>query len=87
MAKISTDEATVADLRSKFSGSLASLSFEPKQGASMSYSQSPAASGMKSSLSSLSKIVGTFKKNASKDVGNLAEIHQGIKDAEKNAVK
>ena len=53
----------------------------------MSFSESSAASAMKSSVSSLSTIVSTFKSNASKDIGNLEKIHQAIKQAEKNAVK
>ncbi|MFD2388423.1 DUF3130 family protein [Enterococcus rivorum] len=73
MAKISTDEATVTDLTSQFSNSLSSLTFEPKQGGKMSYSESSAASGMKSSLSSLGSILSSFKSNASKDIGNLSK--------------
>ncbi|MBP2100475.1 DUF3130 family protein [Enterococcus rivorum] len=87
MAKISTDEATVNDLTSQFSTSLSSLKFEPKQGGKMSYSESSAASGMKSSLASLGSILSSFKSNASKDIGNLSKIHQAIKQSEKNAIK
>ncbi|WP_430597964.1 DUF3130 family protein [Enterococcus sp. AZ177] len=85
--KISTDAATVNSLTSKFTSSLSSLSFKPKQASSMSFSESSAASAMKSSVFSLSTIVSIFKSNASKDIGNLEKIHQAIKQAEKNAIK
>ncbi len=85
--KISTDATTVNALTNKFTSSISSLSFKPKQASSMSFSESSATSAMKSSVSSLSTIVSMFKSNASKDIGNLEKIHQAIKQAEKNAVK
>lgn len=80
MTKISTDQGIVSEITNKFTSSLSDVSFSQKK--SFSFSQSSAASGLKSSLSSLSSSISNFESYASSDVQKLTTIHQAIEKAE-----
>ncbi|WP_086313793.1 hypothetical protein A5821_001333 [Enterococcus sp. 7F3_DIV0205] len=80
MTKISTDQGIVSEITNKFTSSLSDVSFSQKK--SFSFSQSSAASGLKSSLSFLSSSISNFESYASSDVQKLTTIHQAIEKAE-----
>lgn len=81
MTEISTDQGVVSNLMNQFTSSLSDVSFSPKK--SFSFSQSSAASGLKSSLTSLSSSISNFESYASSDVQKLMTIHQAIEKAER----
>lgn len=81
MTEISTDKGVVNDLTNQFSEILSDLDFSQKK--LFSFSQSSAASGLKSSLSSLSSSISNFESYASSDVKKLTTIHQAIEKAER----
>ena len=81
MTGISTDQGVVSNLTNQFTSSLSDVSFSTKK--SFSFSQSSAASGLKSSLTSLSSSISNFESYASSDVQKLMTIHQAIEKAER----